>query len=165
MSNKIKIINWDSDSLISHNKMYFLIMYSSKRRQSSDNRVFAIRVSVRLSDRSSHREEQKKIRQKLPQWGLNPGPLDHHSNALMLYWLTRIVKNWRHRIKSWLLQTNPHYTVRFTVFFPVLFTVRTWFIYMSVLYFDQKQSCFSVNRQPFSSLVGSLFYIVWIDNN
>ena len=47
-------------------------------------RFFTIRVSVRLSDRSLHREEQKKNSSKIaPQWGLKPGPLDHHSNALL----------------------------------------------------------------------------------
>ena len=41
-----------------------------------------IGVSVRLSDRSLHREEQNKFRQKLPQWGLKPGPPDLQANAL-----------------------------------------------------------------------------------
>ena len=44
---------------------------------------FKICISVRLSDRSLHREEQKKCRQKLPQSGLNPGPLDHHCAGLV----------------------------------------------------------------------------------
>ena len=49
------------------------------------SRVFAIEfftigVSVRFSDRSLHREEQKKIRQKLPP--VKPGPLDLQANAL-----------------------------------------------------------------------------------
>ena len=39
-------------------------------------------VSVRLSDRSLHREEQKKFVKNCPQLGLNPWPLDHHANAL-----------------------------------------------------------------------------------
>ena len=43
---------------------------------------FTVGVSVRLSDRSLHREEQKKFRQKLPQWGLKPGPPDLQANAL-----------------------------------------------------------------------------------
>ena len=33
---------------------------------------FTIRVSVRLSDRSSYREEQKQIRQKFPPVGVEP---------------------------------------------------------------------------------------------
>ena len=41
---------------------------------------FTIRISVRLSDRSLHGEEQKKNSSKIAQSGLNPGPLDHHSN-------------------------------------------------------------------------------------
>ena len=44
---------------------------------------FTIRVSVRLSDRSSYREEQKKFVKNCPQLGLNPGPLIHHSNVLL----------------------------------------------------------------------------------
>ena len=43
---------------------------------------FTIGVSVRLSDRSLHREEQKKFVKNCPQWGLKPGPLDHETNAL-----------------------------------------------------------------------------------
>ena len=43
---------------------------------------FTIGVSVRLSERTLHREEKNKIHQKLPQWGLKPGPLDHEANAL-----------------------------------------------------------------------------------
>ena len=43
---------------------------------------FTIGVSVRLSDRSLYREEQKKIRQKLPPVGLKPGPLDLQANVL-----------------------------------------------------------------------------------
>ena len=46
---------------------------------------FTIGVSVRLSDRSLHMEEQKKIRQKLPpmgQWVLKRGPPDLQANAL-----------------------------------------------------------------------------------
>ena len=39
-------------------------------------------VSVRLSDRSLHMEEQTKFIKNHPQYGWNPGPLDHHSNAL-----------------------------------------------------------------------------------
>ena len=43
---------------------------------------FTIGVSVRLSDRSLHREEQKKIVKNCPQWGLKPGPPDLQANAL-----------------------------------------------------------------------------------
>ena len=43
---------------------------------------FTIGVSVRLSDKSLHREEQNKIRQKLPAVGLKPGPPDLQDNAL-----------------------------------------------------------------------------------
>ena len=40
---------------------------------------FMMHVSVRLFDRSLHK---KKIVKSCPQWGWNPGPPDHHSNAL-----------------------------------------------------------------------------------
>ena len=43
---------------------------------------FTIGISVRLSDRSLFREEQKKIVKNCPQWGLKPGPPDHETNAL-----------------------------------------------------------------------------------
>ena len=43
---------------------------------------FTIGVSVRLPDRSSHREEQKKIVKNCPQWGLNAQPPDLQANAL-----------------------------------------------------------------------------------
>ena len=43
---------------------------------------FTIGVSVRLSERSLHREEQKKFGKNCPQWGLKPGPPDHETNAL-----------------------------------------------------------------------------------
>ena len=43
---------------------------------------FTIGISVRLSDRSLHREEQKQFRQKLPPGGLKPGPKDLQANAL-----------------------------------------------------------------------------------
>ena len=43
---------------------------------------FTIGVSVRLSDRSLHREEQKKIVKNCPEWGLKPGPPDLQANAL-----------------------------------------------------------------------------------
>ena len=46
------------------------------------NWVFTIGVSVRLSDRSLHREEEKKFVKNCPQWGLKPGPLDHQVNDL-----------------------------------------------------------------------------------
>ena len=41
-----------------------------------------IGVSVRLSDRSLNREEQKKIVKNCPQWDLKPGPPDHQANTL-----------------------------------------------------------------------------------
>ena len=41
-----------------------------------------IGVSVRLSDRPLHREEQKKFVKNCAQWGLKPGPPDHEANAL-----------------------------------------------------------------------------------
>ena len=44
---------------------------------------FTIGISVRLPDRSLHREEQKKIVKNCPQWGLKPGPLDLQANALL----------------------------------------------------------------------------------
>ena len=43
---------------------------------------FTIGVSVRLSDRSLHKEEQKKIVKNCPQRGLKPGPPDLQVNAL-----------------------------------------------------------------------------------
>ena len=43
---------------------------------------FTIDVSVRLSDRSFHREEQKKFVKSYHLWGLKPGPLDYEANAL-----------------------------------------------------------------------------------
>ena len=43
---------------------------------------FTIGVSVRLSDRSLHREEQKKFVKSCPQWGWKPGPPDLQANAL-----------------------------------------------------------------------------------
>ena len=38
--------------------------------------------SDRLSGRSLHREDQKKIVKNCPQWGLKPGPPDLQTNAL-----------------------------------------------------------------------------------
>ena len=43
---------------------------------------FTIGVSVRLSERSLHREEQKTFVKNCPQWGLKPGPLNPEVNAL-----------------------------------------------------------------------------------
>ena len=43
---------------------------------------FTICVSVRLSDRSLHREEQKQFVKNCPQWGLKAGPPDLQANAL-----------------------------------------------------------------------------------
>ena len=76
-------------------KMYFysLLLYvlniwwsthnlASTKYQSSYE-FFTIGVSVRLSDRSLHREEQKKkFIKNCPQWGLKPGPADLQANAL-----------------------------------------------------------------------------------
>ena len=73
---------------------------------------FMIRVSVRLSHRSLHRGEQKKLVKNCAQSGLNPGPLNHYANALptepsqhsvtslnlhglykvMLYWFQKWIK-------------------------------------------------------------------------
>ena len=44
--------------------------------------VFTIAVSVRLSDRSLYREEQKKFIKNCPEWGLKPEPPDLQANAL-----------------------------------------------------------------------------------
>ena len=55
---------------------------SATQRRNSSVEFFTIGVSVRLSDRSLHREEQKKIVKKCSQWGLKPGPLDLQANAL-----------------------------------------------------------------------------------
>ena len=43
---------------------------------------FTISISVRLSDRFLHGEEQKKFVKNCPQWGLKPGPPDLEANAL-----------------------------------------------------------------------------------
>ena len=43
---------------------------------------FTIGVSVRLSDRSLHSEEQKRFVKNCPQYGLKPGPPNHQANAL-----------------------------------------------------------------------------------
>ena len=43
---------------------------------------FKIGVSVRLSDRSLHREEQKKFVKNCPQWGWKLGPPDLQESAL-----------------------------------------------------------------------------------
>ena len=43
---------------------------------------FTIGVSVRLSDRSLYREEQKKFVKNCSQWDLKPGPPDLQANAL-----------------------------------------------------------------------------------
>ena len=51
-------------------------------RQGRSFGFFTIHVSVKLSDRSLHMVEQKKFVKNCPQWGWNPGPTDHHSNAL-----------------------------------------------------------------------------------
>ena len=42
---------------------------------------FTIGVSVRLSDRCVHLEEQKKLVKNCPQWHLKPGPPDLQANA------------------------------------------------------------------------------------
>ena len=49
-------------------KVYFMIIYTLKYL--CDSRVFHDRRSVRLSDRSLYREEQKRFRQKLPPVGI-----------------------------------------------------------------------------------------------
>ena len=61
---------------------YVVVVLISDRKQTVLVEFFTICVSVRLSDRSLHREEQKKSLQKLPQWGLKPEPPDHKANAL-----------------------------------------------------------------------------------
>ena len=43
---------------------------------------FTIRVSVRLSDRSKVTQIKINFVKNCPQWGWNPGPPDHDSNAL-----------------------------------------------------------------------------------
>ena len=43
---------------------------------------FMIGISVRLSDRSLHHEEQKKFIKNCPQWSWKPGPPDLEANAL-----------------------------------------------------------------------------------
>ena len=42
---------------------------------------FMIRVSVRLSGRSKVTQNKINFVKNCPQWGWNPGPLDHCSNA------------------------------------------------------------------------------------
>ena len=43
---------------------------------------FTMGVSVRLCDRSLHKEKQKKFVKNCPQWGLKLGPPDLQANAL-----------------------------------------------------------------------------------
>ena len=45
------------------------------------NEFLTIRVSVRLSDRSKVTQNKINFVKNCPQWGWNPGPPDHHSNA------------------------------------------------------------------------------------
>ena len=54
----------------------------SQKHSSSTIEFFTIGVSVRLSDRSLHREEQKNCVKNFAQWGLKPGSLDFEANAL-----------------------------------------------------------------------------------
>ena len=65
----------------SHNVAHNIIA-PKKRIGSRTIEFFTIGVSVRLSDRSLHREEQKNFVKNCPQWGLKPGPLDLQANAL-----------------------------------------------------------------------------------
>ena len=51
-------------------------------RQMESFEFFTMGVPVRLSDRSLHKEGQKKFVKNCPQWGLKPGPPDHEANAL-----------------------------------------------------------------------------------
>ena len=44
--------------------------------------VFHLSVSVRLSERCKVTQNKINFVKNCPQWGLNPQPLDHHSNAL-----------------------------------------------------------------------------------
>ena len=57
---------------------------TSKDLQVESGKVefFTIGVSVRLSDWSLHRAEQKNFTKNCLQWGLKPGPLDLQANAL-----------------------------------------------------------------------------------
>ena len=59
-------------------------LFSPTQRQKLVSAIefFTIGVSVRLSDRSLHREDQKKFIKNCPEWGLKPGPPDLQANAL-----------------------------------------------------------------------------------
>ena len=85
-------LRWGHDGCKAHNNN---VDYNSQKytyyelswtREYKENIViiefFTIGVSVRLSDRSLHREEQKKFVKNCPQWGLKPGPPDLQANAL-----------------------------------------------------------------------------------
>ena len=63
---------------------YFAYLTSLAADVTCQSSFSTIGVSVRLSDRSLHREEQKKFVKNCPQLGLNPRSLDHHANALSI---------------------------------------------------------------------------------
>ena len=60
----------------------FTLTNITKRVATITFEFFTLGVSVRLSDRSLHREEQKRIVKNCPQWGLKPEPPDLQANAL-----------------------------------------------------------------------------------
>ena len=72
--------NWSPKQWFANFLSKFLVTLCMLKRQSS---FFTIRVSVRLSDRSLIQGSTQKNHQNCPQRGLNPGPFDHHSNALV----------------------------------------------------------------------------------
>ena len=67
-----------SYQLISRNDVFTLPLYS---RVFHDNEIW--RISVRLSDRSEVTQHKINFVKNFPQWGLNPQPPDHQSNALL----------------------------------------------------------------------------------
>ena len=67
---------------LSTNYACFLTSLQKKVKIDLSIQFFTIGVSVRLSDRSLHREEQKNFVKNCPQWGLKPGPPDLQANVL-----------------------------------------------------------------------------------
>ena len=67
------------------NFIHFLVHCDCNSPDSLINGIiefFMIGVSVGLSDRSLHRDEEKNFVKKCPQWGWKPGPPDLQENSL-----------------------------------------------------------------------------------
>ena len=82
--NCIRANDWTAERAViaSNASNQFLVECKLTLEENMTFEFFTIGFSVRLSDRSLHREEQKNFIKNCPQWGWKPGPLDLQANAL-----------------------------------------------------------------------------------